>query len=74
MGITYHEASGCFKLDAGSTSYVIGIMGKEQYATLLYYGPYVPDGDLRELYLYPSPQPSRCYSYGKADQTQGIRS
>lgn len=50
MGITYHEASGCFKLDEGSTSYVIGIMGGEQYAMLLYYGPYVPDGDLRELY------------------------
>lgn len=50
MGITYHETSGCFKLDAGSTSYVIGIMGEEQYATLLYYGPNVPDGDLRELY------------------------
>lgn len=45
MAIQYNEQTKTFKLDAGSSSYVIHIFD-ENYLLNLYYGSYIPDTDL----------------------------
>lgn len=51
MAIQYNESTKTFKLDAGSSSYVIHIYD-ENYLVNLYYGGYIPDMDLTSYYPY----------------------
>ena len=53
MSITYSERNRSFRLDAGSSSYVISIFDQEQFVAHTYYGPALKDTDL-DFMLLPS--------------------
>ncbi len=57
MPISYHAQTKTFKLDAGSSSYVIQIY-RENYLLNLYYGAYIPDTDLSCYLPYAGPHTS----------------
>ncbi len=57
MAVTFNEQTKTFKLDAGSSSYVIQIY-KENYLLNLYYGGYIPDTDLSCYLPYAGPHTS----------------
>lgn len=50
MNITYHEASRSFRLDAGDSSYIIGIVGQEGFLGHAYYGPTIGADDVTYLF------------------------
>ncbi len=49
MGITWNEKERVFHLRTPRTSYLIGIVDAEGFIAHLYYGPRVPDDDLKQL-------------------------
>ncbi len=57
MSIIYNEHTKTFKLDAGTSSYVIHIY-QENYLLNLYYGKYIPDMDLSCYLPYAGPHTS----------------
>ncbi len=57
MAITYNEQTKTFKIDAGTSSYVIQIY-RENYLLNLYYGGYIPDTDLSCYLPYAGPHTS----------------
>ncbi len=57
MPICYNESTKTFKLDAGTSSYIIHIFD-EDYLLNLYYGGYIPDTDLSSYIPYAGPMVS----------------
>ena len=49
MPVSYNESCRVFRLDTMNTTYLIGIVGKENFLGQIYYGPAVPDDDMRFL-------------------------
>lgn len=49
MGIIYNEKERVFHLTTPHSSYLIGLTDSEAFPTHLYYGPRVPDDDLKQL-------------------------
>ena len=47
MSIIFNQDTRTFKLDAGNTSYVIGLFDHDEYVGHLYYGKHIDDTDLR---------------------------
>ena len=50
MPVTYDQGKKLFKLDTPNSTYIIGVLDKEQFVTHLYYGKYIPDMDLSYLF------------------------
>ncbi len=49
MAITYYADSCSFKLDAGNTTYMIGLWDQKKYIVHLYYGKHISDTDVNFL-------------------------
>jgi len=49
MGIKYYEQERVFKLDTNNTSYLIGIVDKENFVGHIYYGKKIDDYNLQYL-------------------------
>lgn len=49
MGITYNETERTFHLRTPNTSYLIGITDEEGFLSHCYYGPRVPDDNLKQV-------------------------
>ena len=49
MPISYNEQLRVFRLDTPRTTYLMGLAGSENFLGHIYYGPPVPDDDLRFL-------------------------
>lgn len=49
MPISYNEQERVFRLDTPRTTYLCGLVGDENFLGHIYYGPSVPDDNLRCL-------------------------
>ncbi len=49
MGITYIEECNVFKLDSKNSTYMLGLIDREQFIGHIYYGDYVRDNNLKYL-------------------------
>jgi alpha-galactosidase len=58
MGILYNEKDRVFKLDTPKSTYMIGIVDKENFVGHIYYGKKISDTDMRCLMRLPDQLPS----------------
>ncbi len=47
MSISYNGENRVFRLDTPHTTYLMGLVGSEDLLGHIYYGPSIPDNDMR---------------------------